>query len=98
MLTAWATPGASARYPVPGERPAFKQRSRPPILLLRCRIHRTHPEGWRDWPIETPATTVTSQREGANSREMCGGLLALRHTGDTAKTIEGSPTSMAVSH
>src|ERR1700735_1319011 len=33
----------------------------------------THPEGWRDWPYETPATTVTSQREGANSREMCGG-------------------------
>ena len=61
-----------------------------PEMLIQCRLHSwTHPEGWRDWPYETPATTVTSQREGANSREMCGGLLALRHTGDTAKERKG---------
>ncbi len=43
------------------------------LAKLRGEHSWTHPEGWRDWPYETPATTVTSQREGANSREMCGG-------------------------
>src|SRR5438067_7239553 len=56
----------------------------------------THPEGWRDWPCEAPATTGTSRREGANSRQMCGGSLTLRHT-VTAKTDEREP-AMAVSH
>src|SRR5271167_4037574 len=51
------------------------------VARLSLRHSWTHPEGWRDWPYETPATTVTSQREGANSRQMCGGLFALRHTG-----------------
>ena len=49
-------------------------------LAILPRHSWTHPEGWRDWPYETPATTVKSQREGANSRQMCGGLRALCHT------------------
>src|SRR5271165_2032475 len=56
------------------------------VARLPLRHSWTHPEGWRDWPYETPATTATSPREGANSREMCGGLRALRHTVTTAKT------------
>src|SRR5271156_2047140 len=67
------------------------------VARLTVRHSWTHPEGWRDWPYETPATTVTSPREGANSREMCGGLRGLRHTVTTAKTRAKEP-SMAVSH
>src|SRR5271165_1267092 len=55
------------------------------LARLPVRHSWTHPEGWRDWPYETPATTVTSPREGANSREMCGGLRALRHTCDNGE-------------
>jgi hypothetical protein len=33
------------------------------VARLALRHSWTHPEGWRDWPYETPATTVTSQRE-----------------------------------
>jgi hypothetical protein len=25
-------------------------------VLYAVRPHRTHPEGWRDWPVEPPAT------------------------------------------
>src|SRR4051794_2046538 len=41
--------------------------------LIPCKAHSwTHPEGWRDWPDETPATPATyaTSREGANSCEM----------------------------
>src|SRR3954471_8315696 len=39
----------------------------------------THPEGWRDWPYETPATS--RQGEGANSCEMWPRYSrGLRHT------------------
>src|SRR5215469_12639288 len=35
---------------------------RSPGWLLDSREHSwTHPEGWRDWPCEAPATTVTSR-------------------------------------
>src|SRR6201999_4322225 len=35
-----------------------------PISLLDCRAHSwTHPEGWRDWPYETPATTSSHRRK-----------------------------------
>ena len=62
------------------------------VARLPPRHSWTHPEGWRDWPYETPATTVTSQREGANSRQMCGGLRALRHTVTRRRQSEGAPT------
>ena len=61
------------------------------IARLRLRHSWTHPEGWRDWPYETPATTVTSQREGANSREMCGGPSCSSPHRDTAKTRAKEP-------
>ena len=30
-------------------------------------LDRTHPEGWRDWPSEAPATTRPQSENGANS-------------------------------
>ena len=40
-------------------------------LLGSCAHSWTHPEGWRDWPDETPATTRrASDENGANSCEM----------------------------
>src|SRR5580704_11494988 len=85
VLTAPATPAGGARYrrarppPRGGWRAANVVRA-PCVLLFSRAYSWTHPEGWRDWPDETPATTVTSRREGANSRQMCGGLRALCHT------------------
>jgi len=58
---------------------AVHLRSPRSLLNFRCRHSWTHPEGWRTG-LRNPATTVTSRREGANSREMCAGLRALRHT------------------
>ena len=33
----------------------------------------THPEGWRDWPVEAPATTRPSRRERCQFLIRCGG-------------------------
>ncbi len=55
-----ATPGRRRRYPSARPSPsAFV-----PVRLLNCRAHSwTHPEGWRDWPNETPATTLSHERK-----------------------------------
>src|ERR1700751_3917681 len=89
-LTVWPTPRSRRRYLLW----ANGRRTSVPMGLLDCRAHRTHPEGWRDWPSETPATTQTPRAEGANSREMCGEpRLIAQWQGDRAKGVP-----MAASH
>ncbi len=60
VLTAAPTPRAPARVTAAcsaGARGAAVRTRR--CGLLDCRAHSwTHPEGWRDWPYETPATTA----------------------------------------
>ena len=57
----------------------------------------THPEGWRAWPYETPATTVKVTGGKVPIPERCVAGFALFATRDTAKTrAKGAP--MAVSH
>src|ERR1700752_5201209 len=56
--------------------------SRSPQSLLDSAAHSwTHPEGWRDWPYEAPATTASHGGEGPNPARCVAGSPALFHTG-----------------
>src|SRR4051794_7230487 len=53
------TPCISGGLPPPGA-PAFTRRT---DSLLFASHSCTHPEGWRDWPYETPPTLPVARRE-----------------------------------
>src|ERR1700750_3343174 len=76
---------------------ALRRGLRPPDRLLEFRAHScTRPEGWRDWPDETPATSRASGK-GANSWRRVAEAPASSHDAPDDEDPR-SPLPMAVTN
>jgi hypothetical protein len=67
------------------------RRLRSPRSLLDSAAHSwTHPEGWRDWPYEAPATTARHGGKVPIPDRCVAGLRALCHTVTRRRTTKGA--------